>query len=330
MLQEKIFELRKKGGMSQEELAEKLGVSRQSVSKWESGASTPDLDKIVELSRLFEVSTDYLIKDESSADQAEAALNETEQKAVSPKRRVSLTAANEFLAANGVFAKKLARSTLLCVLSPSLLMLLIGFTEKNPIMLINENLAAGVGIITLLIIVAVGVFGFVMNGIKMDEYEYISRGDFVTEYGVDAKLREKQRPVISKYPLRLAKGVGILVLSAIPVIAGAFLSETSDLYVLVGISLLLIIASVGVYIIVSAATEKGGYDKLLHEGDYAPEKLAKNKKVERISSVYWPLVAALYLLISFTTGKWGYTWIVWPVAAVAFGAIEAFVGGKEK
>ncbi|MDE6167721.1 MAG: helix-turn-helix domain-containing protein, partial [Acetatifactor sp.] len=64
ILAEKIALLRKRNEWSQEQLAEKLDISRQSVSKWESGASIPDMDKILKLSRLFEVSTDYLMKDE--------------------------------------------------------------------------------------------------------------------------------------------------------------------------------------------------------------------------------------------------------------------------
>ena len=63
-LAEKIMKHRKKKGWSQEELAEHLNISRQSVSKWQSGASVPDLDKILRLSEIFKVSTDYLLKDE--------------------------------------------------------------------------------------------------------------------------------------------------------------------------------------------------------------------------------------------------------------------------
>lgn len=59
---DRIRELRKTKGLSQEELAEKLGVSRQAISKWESAQSLPDIDKIVSLSDYFEVSTDYLLK----------------------------------------------------------------------------------------------------------------------------------------------------------------------------------------------------------------------------------------------------------------------------
>ena len=59
---ERILNLRKKSGLSQEELAEKLGVSRQSVSKWETGNVMPDIDKAVAMCELFGVSTDYLLK----------------------------------------------------------------------------------------------------------------------------------------------------------------------------------------------------------------------------------------------------------------------------
>lgn len=64
ILADKIVELRKREGLSQEELAQKVGVSRQAVSKWESARSTPDINKILALSELFGVSTDYLLKDE--------------------------------------------------------------------------------------------------------------------------------------------------------------------------------------------------------------------------------------------------------------------------
>ena len=68
ILGEKIMELRKRNGWSQEELAGKLNVSRQSVSKWESSMSVPELDKVLQLSEIFEVSTDYLLKDDKEED----------------------------------------------------------------------------------------------------------------------------------------------------------------------------------------------------------------------------------------------------------------------
>lgn len=67
-LAEKVQSLRKTKGMSQEQLAELLGVSRQSVSKWESGQSVPEVDKIVQMSEIFNVTTDYILKDTSTCE----------------------------------------------------------------------------------------------------------------------------------------------------------------------------------------------------------------------------------------------------------------------
>lgn len=64
---DRIQYLRKSKGLSQEELADKIGVSRQAVSKWESEQSTPDLEKIIMISELFEVTTDYILKGIESA-----------------------------------------------------------------------------------------------------------------------------------------------------------------------------------------------------------------------------------------------------------------------
>ena len=64
-LGEKLARLRKARGMSQEQLAEALGVSRQAVSKWELGEAVPDVSRVVAMSELFGVSTDYLLKDGS-------------------------------------------------------------------------------------------------------------------------------------------------------------------------------------------------------------------------------------------------------------------------
>jgi len=62
---EKIYQLRKASGLSQEALAEKIGVTRQAVSKWESGTSVPELETVVTLSRTFGVTTDYLLSSDS-------------------------------------------------------------------------------------------------------------------------------------------------------------------------------------------------------------------------------------------------------------------------
>lgn len=65
-LSDKLYSLRKKSGLSQEQLAEQLNVSRQAISKWESGHSTPESEKLLIISEYFNVSIDYLMKEEDT------------------------------------------------------------------------------------------------------------------------------------------------------------------------------------------------------------------------------------------------------------------------
>ena len=65
MLSERIYRFRRKSGLSQEQLAERIGVSRQAISKWESGTSTPELEKLLALSECFHITLDELVREEA-------------------------------------------------------------------------------------------------------------------------------------------------------------------------------------------------------------------------------------------------------------------------
>lgn len=89
MLADKLIDLRKKQGWSQEELADKLNVSRQAVSKWESAQAIPDVDKIVALSEVFNVSTDYLLKDDGANHEEKSSEKKEEKSAQSARERIT-------------------------------------------------------------------------------------------------------------------------------------------------------------------------------------------------------------------------------------------------
>lgn len=80
-LSEKLYALRKKGGLSQEQLAEQLGVSRQAISKWESGKAVPESDTLVSISNFFNVSLDYLMKEDDLAE-SESGFSKNDEKPV--------------------------------------------------------------------------------------------------------------------------------------------------------------------------------------------------------------------------------------------------------
>lgn len=78
MLSEKLYKLRKNSGLSQEQLAEQLNVSRQAISKWESGTAVPESEKLITISNYFGVSVDYLLKDDEE-DKAKATVSAMEE-----------------------------------------------------------------------------------------------------------------------------------------------------------------------------------------------------------------------------------------------------------
>ena len=167
ILADKIIDLRKKQGWSQEELAEQLGVSRQSVSKWESGMSVPDLNKIIAMSALFGVSTDYLLKDELDAPTP----SETEGKdAASPTRTVTVEEANQYMEAVEHHSKRIVLGVTLCILSPILLLLLGGWGELG-LMGLTEDIGGGIGLTVLLMMVGIAVALFITNGLPLSRYE---------------------------------------------------------------------------------------------------------------------------------------------------------------
>ena len=133
---DKLIHLRKKAGWSQEELAEQMNVTRQSVSKWEGAQSVPDLEKMVRLSELFEVSTDYLLKDEIENVEC---LNPSED--IFSLKRVSMEEANAFLSVKAITSKLIAYATLLCILSP-ICLLVLGAISETPKYALSDSVAA--------------------------------------------------------------------------------------------------------------------------------------------------------------------------------------------
>lgn len=207
ILADKIINERKKNGWSQEELAEKLSVSRQSVSKWEGAQAVPDLQKILKMAEIFNVSTDYLLKDEM---EPETQINNVaaveEATSEPPRRKVSMEEAVEFLKTEKKYSGWIANAVSLCILSPIALLLLGGFSESGRIAM-TEDMAGGLGVVILLIIVAAAVSIFIISGSKTERFEYLEKEAIETEYGVIGMVNEKKKAYEGKYNLLLVIGV---------------------------------------------------------------------------------------------------------------------------
>ena len=322
ILADKIIQLRKKCGWSQEELAEKMGVSRQSVSKWEGALSVPDLDKILLMSRIFGVSTDYLLKDE--IEEAEYFPQEDmEEDSGTGTRRVPMEEASAFLAAKRETAPRIALGVLLCILSPICLLSLGGLSDEGAIG-ISENLAAGIGLIVLLLMVIPAVVLFVSSGMKTNRFEYLDNEPIELEYGVSGMVKERQNQLRDAHTRDFVIGVCLCIVAAIPLLLTAILTE-NDTYVVLSLCTTIVIVGIGVYMLVRNGIIWESTEKLLQEGDYSKSKKKANTFSEAVGAIYWCVVTAIFLFYSLYTMDWSRSWIIWPVAGVLFGAIEGII-----
>lgn len=341
-LEEKIMLLRKQRGWSQEELAAQMDVSRQSVSKWESGLSIPDIDKIILLSKIFGTTTDYLLKDEVE-DGADIRVNvETEkeinlQENISNERfykketkneekkediqskHVSRMEAEEYIAVMKNASKRIAFGVLLCILSPVPMMFLsaLGETGKYGI---GEDVAGIIGVCVLLLIVAGATAILVPNVIKMSKWDFIEKQIISLDTDVVGEYKEKSEQFVPIFARNMAIGVVLCIVAVVPMMLAA-INDESDAPVIAMTGVLLIFVALGVYRFVKVGIIKDSYDKLLGQGDYTKEDKINKKKNDTFSGVYWLIVTAIYLAYSFRTMEWKSSWIIWPVAGVLFAAI---------
>lgn len=331
-LEGKIMSLRKQKGWSQEQLAEQLGISRQSVSKWESGASVPDLDKIIKLSQIFDVSTDYLLKDEIEIEEESEKIKELdvwhEEEGV---RQVSSSEAGQYIDDMKHISKKIALGVFICILSPICLIVLGGLSEYKT-ELLSENMAGGLGMVVLLFMLVVGVAFLIFNGMKVSKYEFFEKEIFSLEYGTHTSVLQQKEEFEPTYRKGIVLGVSLCIISVIPLFAAMAVSDSDFVYVCC-IGLLLALIACGVFVLISVGMVHESYTKLLQEGDYTRKKKQINKKFAHLPGIYWCTITAIYLGWSFWTNHWDRSWIIWPVAGVLFAVVMGIayaVSGKEK
>lgn len=313
ILADKIIRLRKKNGWSQEELADKMNVSRQAVSKWEAAQTTPDLEKILQLGNLFGVTTDYLLKDELVDEEFVEGVDET------PIRKISLAEANDYLEQRKNASVQIAIATLLCIISPILIFLLLAFSECTSIP-ITENLAVGIGMVALFSLVTIAVVIYIRVGFKNAPYEFLEKEPFETEYGVTGLAREKQKTYRHTYIKYNIFGTCACILSPVPLTCAALSGK--GLLVMIMLCVTLLTVAIGVMFFIVAGVRWASMQKLLKEGEFSEKGKQKNKIIEAIGTVYWLLATAIYLGWSFLTSNWHITWVIWPIAGVLFAVVE--------
>ena len=301
IIADKIILLRKRCGWSQEELAEKMNVSRQAVSKWESAQATPDLEKIILLSELFSVTTDYLLKDEIEEAKSE---NPTD----APKKTIQSDEAKTYLSERKRASHKLAIATFLCIISPIPLIILGAATEVG----LSETLAAVIGLISLFAFVLCAVPIYIYCGFKNEPYAFLEKDvPFELEADALALVTERKKEFGSIYVRANILATCLCILSPLPLIVSSFSENAILIAAMLGLTIATV--GIGVMIFITVGTQNSSIQKLLLEGEYTEERKKNSPLCEAANTIYWCALVAIYLAWSFLSDSWNISWIVFAV-----------------
>lgn len=295
-ISENLQILRKTKNMSQEELAEKLNVSRQAVSKWESGSGYPETEKIITICEIFDCSMDELVKGKI-ADDIKAEKNNYDSVMTST-------------------AKGIAIGVGITILGAAVMMTIMGLLQGHD----QSHL---LGVIAVLVAVIFAVPMFIVFGTKEDNFK--KKNPKVANVYTEEEIEKGN----SKYTVILACGISTILLGVIAmfVLMGLkIFGEASTLPVAV----LLYFVAVGVTTLVYSGKMKEKFDIEAYNKQNTEEAKAESNKIGKICGVIMLIATAIFLVLGLGFGFWSFNWIVFPIGGILCGIVATILEKESK
>ena len=300
-LGENLQFLRKRNDITQEQLAEKLNVSRQSVSKWESDTAFPEMDKLIQLSEMFNCSLDDIIKKDVSSLYVEDKTNYEEHM--------------------NQFSKMVALGVGLILLGLSETSFLCGIN-------VNEELAGMVFFIFVIIAVAI----FIVMGLQHGNFrkKNVSIDNFYTQDELESFNK--------KYTVYIAVGVVTILIAALlflnldTVLPEVYINHSLDIEELVA-SIFFFFISIGVSILVYAGLQKQKYNIQDYNNSHNKDskEYKKEKLIGTVCACLMMTATIIYLICGFVLGEWGVPSVaVFPVFGIGCGIASVILDLKYK
>ena len=299
--------LRDRAGMTQEGLAEALQVSRQSVSKWESDTSFPEMEKLLVLCELFHTDLDTLLRGD-----------------VRERFQSDTVGYDRFM---NWFSNWIAVASGLTILSVGGALALYGAVGMP------ENWMAAV----LISGIAVAVAILVVAGIRYDRFE--------KEHPVlqDFYTKEQRDRFLNRYPFLIALPIVLFFLAVVwLILLGERAEQLGERAEAILVGVFLTAVALGVAVLVWAALRKGKYDiaQWNKQHDPSPEAVAQRKKVGKVCGAIMLAATVIYMILGFGSmalkgdygGNWGWAWgwIVYPIAGVTCGLVSHLLGEEDE
>ena len=302
--------LRKRAGLTQEDLAEKMEVSRQSVSKWESNAAYPEMEAILRLCDLFGVDMDTLLrKDVQTALAEDTAGYDRHMNA---------------------FSIAIAAGVGLILAGVTVLMFLLVDAGGGD----DATIHSIIGASALLVFIAAASAVFIVFGMGHDRFrkKHPTLQPFYTEEQLDAF--ERRFPLLIAFPVVLIL-IGVVVQVAIVLVPELSNMDNQDKWALLGTSILLLCITIATTVLVWAGIKKSKYDieeynrQTQQEFDPTPEQKRLNQLIGAVWGAGMVLAAALHLLLGFVWELWNSAAVIYPVAALLCVAVTIILKRKD-
>jgi len=298
----KLQILRKDKRLSQEDLAEQLGVSRQAVSKWERGEGYPEMDTVIMISNLFGVTLDYLLKDND-----EDVSSTIEEEGIV----LSTVELDDFILFKKRNAFIIATATMVIIMSLSLVVLI----EDN-------SLAIG----AMLILVALAVGSMIMVGILSEKYEYLEKKPILLKSIDLERMKKKQEKYRVTFAKMIAAGVFLIILGTAVVatfeggLPFAFVTNPSSMSITIlrrGASngYLLWAVAIAVFMFIYAGITRQTYQQICNSKEYLKE-IEEEEHESKYYAITMPLASAIYLILGMLFDLWNQGWVIFPVVAI--------------
>lgn len=282
--------LRKMKNMSQEQLAERLDISRQAVSKWESGNGYPETEKLISICEIFDCSMDEIIKGKFSAD-------------VNGEKKSYEKLMNKF-------SKGIALAIGIILLGTTILLYFSGLPGTEELKEKNEIM----GVVILLLCVLIAVPIFIILGMQREEF--IKKNPKLA----NIYSEEENEKFNSKFQKSLAGSVALILLGTILLIFVSgmkLVDEESTIPVVI----LMAFVTIAVPIIVYFGIQKDKYDIEKYNKENSEEYKKENSKVGKISGVIMLIATILFLISGLIYNMWNINWIVYPIGGIMCGIV---------
>ncbi len=313
--------LRKRDKITQEDLADRLGVSRQSVSKWETGEAYPETEKLIALCDLFAVSLDDLMRRDISQTDAD------EQTATA---RTAEADGRDYAAHMNRFSRGMALGVGSILFGVAACLLLSGFKQYGP----HGELFAVLGAVAVLLFVAAAVFLFVIHGMAHDRFQ--------KEHPVieNPFSEEESKAFAKKFSIAVACFVSAILLTvAALIVVSALLEEgiiavspnRKDEVSCYTVACFFAVLAFLVGGLVYFGIQFSKYDIASYNKQTERERASGAPRLESaVNGVIMLTAAALYLVIGFVWELWHPGWIVFPVGGILCAIVDMILDAKRK